>query len=77
MRKRIISMLLTAAMVLTLMPAAFAAEGETETKVQIGSETLQNGKIYVPATGNGSQYKVVDEFVPAGDTKVPEGGELH
>ena len=77
MRKRIISMLLTAVMVLTLMPAAFAAQGETGTKtvVQIGSTTLNNeGGIYIPATGDGSQYKVVEEFVSEGDTKVPEGG---
>ena len=76
MRKRIISMLLTAAMVLTLMPAAFAAEGESGTvSVTIGSTELNNkGGIYIPATGNGSQYKVVEEFVPTGETEVPEGG---
>ncbi len=75
MRKRIISMLLTVAMVMTLLPTAFAA-GETETKVQIGSETLEDGGIYVPAAGNGSQYKVVDKFVPTEETNVPEGGRM-
>lgn len=69
MRKRIISMLLTVAMVMTLLPTAFAAEGGTSaTSVKMGDTELANG-IYVPAT---SQYDVVS----VEGTNVPEGGFL-
>jgi hypothetical protein len=73
MRKRIISMLLTAAMVLTLMPAAFAAEGETEnvtgrditsTGLALNSDNMPTEEtVYVAGSGTIT-------FIPAkGDNK--------
>lgn len=81
MKKKWISALVCMAMVLTLLPAAaFAEDGETvATSVTMGYSTiLENDGIYVPAEGDiqgGSpaQYRVADRFVPAEETKVPEG----
>ncbi len=76
MRKRILSMLLTVAMLLTLMPMAFAGSGAT-VSVTMGNTTLTDGEIYVPATGDYSQYLVATQFVRTGGTTVPMGGTLN
>lgn len=75
MRKRILSMLLTVAMLLTLMPMAFAGSGAT-VSVTMGNTTLTDGEIYVPATGDYSQYLVATQFVRTGGTTVPMGGYI-
>lgn len=73
MKKKWISALVCMAMVLSLLPvSAFAEDGEAAaTSVKIGSTELENGGIYVPATGENSQYRVVEQFVSGGGQKTP------
>lgn len=73
MKKKWISALVCMAMVLSLLPvSAFAEDGEAVTaSVMIGSTTLEDGGIYVPATGENSQYRVVDKFVSGGGDRTP------
>ena len=74
MKKKWISALVCMAMVLSLLPvSAFAEDGEAAaTSVKIGSTELENGGIYVPATGENSQYRVVEQFVSGGGAEAPD-----
>ncbi len=59
MQKRLLSLALSLAMLLTMTPLVVGAAGD-EATVKIVDTTLESGKYYVPATGQYAQYRVID-----------------
>lgn len=58
--------------------SVMAQKAVAESTVSMGTTTLEDGGMYVPAEGQiagpSAEYRVVDKFVPTEDEEVPESG---